>query len=375
MEKSDGSRRDKKRKSVEDTGEAVLNGKGKNAGRTQKPSLTAEERLALLGEAFLSNFDDDGPRKAKKKKNEEPSQPAGLNVKAEGSRVANNDPAPRKLDARAAAPSSELKPLVNPKQALKLTVSPGHATPNKPAACLPATKHATKPATKPATTHATKPATTHATKRPQDRPRGTPACSAGDTEAAQRRLRQEWKLFMSSKPTDILKDAATSSSGAAAGVRDVEDAGPSSQEFRAMRREVELLGAKGFELKQRKAWHASTLEALGAKPPKRYRLPLNLAMSYRKHQLEREQKAKEEAIATGMYQPNKKASRKASSESSSKADRGLKVGMGGRFVNGILMVKDPSESSAKRPDTRLSPLRKKSRGQGKKGKTSGKKRR
>eukprot|EP00899_Mesostigma_viride_P006855 jgi/Mesvir1/16170/Mv08437-RA.2 len=349
MEKSDGSRRDKKRKSVEDTGEAVLNGKGKNAGRTQKPSLTAEERLALLGEAFLSNFDDDGPRKAKKKKNEEPSQPAGLNVKAEGSRVANNDPAPRKLDARAAAPSSELKPL--------------------------ATKHATKPATKPATTHATKPATTHATKRPQDRPRGTPACSAGDTEAAQRRLRQEWKLFMSSKPTDILKDAATSSSGAAAGVRDVEDAGPSSQEFRAMRREVELLGAKGFELKQRKAWHASTLEALGAKPPKRYRLPLNLAMSYRKHQLEREQKAKEEAIATGMYQPNKKASRKASSESSSKADRGLKVGMGGRFVNGILMVKDPSESSAKRPDTRLSPLRKKSRGQGKKGKTSGKKRR
>lgn len=110
--------------------------------------------------------------------------------------------------------------------------------------------------------------------------------------------------------------------------------GPNRGDFLTMQREVQVFGAEALDKKQRKqfdAWQLQNVKAVSQKPG---RCSAAIGKGIAKKQAERQQKAREEAIASGML--TLKGSGK--SKRRSDVDKGLGED-GGSFKGGMLRVK------------------------------------
>ncbi|KAL0033211.1 hypothetical protein WJX79_009936 [Trebouxia sp. C0005] len=109
---------------------------------------------------------------------------------------------------------------------------------------------------------------------------------------------------------------------------------PSRGDFLTMQREVQMLGAEALDRKQRKQFDAWQLQTVKAVPQKPGRVSAAIGKGIAKKQAERQQKAKEEAIASGMLTLKGSGKQKRRSD----ADKGLAED-GGLFKGGMLRVK------------------------------------
>lgn len=115
-----------------------------------------------------------------------------------------------------------------------------------------------------------------------------------------------------------------------------------------MRREVQELGATALDKKSRKEYENRKLAEIGAKPEKGPRIAAVIGKGMAKKQVERSEKALEEAINAGLVQRkgSKKLKQSLVTGGGSKPRKGgksgggggLNEGLGGRFKDGVLHV-------------------------------------
>ncbi|KAL3702184.1 hypothetical protein R1sor_020206 [Riccia sorocarpa] len=113
---------------------------------------------------------------------------------------------------------------------------------------------------------------------------------------------------------------------------DTDDANE-RREFKQILREVEALGNSQLDWKGRKALEQKKAEALGAKPKKSWKTPIQLGLNIKRKREEAEAK-KEEVLLAGL-RPNK---RRIAPPRERTEDKGL-MASEGRFKGGVLYVK------------------------------------
>ncbi len=108
-----------------------------------------------------------------------------------------------------------------------------------------------------------------------------------------------------------------------------------------MKREVATLGATGLDKRTRKVFEAQRLKAVGAAAEKSPRTPASIGLGMAKKQKQREVRAVEAAIETGMTTRKdvaKARRRQQERAGGEKRDRGL-LEDGGGLRNGVLRVR------------------------------------
>ncbi|XP_011621469.1 uncharacterized protein LOC18429048 [Amborella trichopoda] len=143
------------------------------------------------------------------------------------------------------------------------------------------------------------------------------------------------------------------------------------EDFRKLLRDVELLGSSQMSWKERKAMENCRVVALGGKPPKNQKIPINQAKLMKKNQLHREQKMLQEEMILGRFtKPTRKIEKRKAGDRVLRATEGY-------FKNGVLNVKhlmDGNGASKNGKDTHMIQKgRKKGKGKGKGKKHKGKK--
>ncbi|XP_077240055.1 axoneme-associated protein MST101(2) protein [Tasmannia lanceolata] len=179
----------------------------------------------------------------------------------------------------------------------------------------------------------------------------------------------EWRNFMSPNVADMYRKPAPRESE-----NQLID---EEMDIQKILKDIQYLGSEHMSWKERKELENQKVVTLGGKPPKKHRIPLNVATISMKKQKQREQKTLQEGLILGRF--GKQASNHRV-EKHKAEDRVLKASEG-RFRKGVLNVKHllgPASSS--RGDGALSSKgnsRGHKKGNGKKkrnGKKKGKKR-
>ncbi|DBB13805.1 TPA: hypothetical protein ACH3X3_000802 [Trebouxia sp. C0006] len=151
-------------------------------------------------------------------------------------------------------------------------------------------------------------------------------------------MKAERKRFMSGKTSDVHRAATPQQQPKRQqkqqSAEDGSSTKPSRGDFLTMQREVQMLGAEALDRKQRKQFDAWQLQTVKAVPQKPGRVSAAIGKGMAKKQAERQQKAKEEAIASGMLTLKGSGKQKRRSD----ADKGLAED-GGLFKGGMLRVK------------------------------------
>lgn len=175
---------------------------------------------------------------------------------------------------------------------------------------------------------------------------------------------KEWRLFMSSRVSDTLREAAPQRFS-----RNDSDKLLEQQEFKKIYKEVEQLGTSQMSWKQRKAMEEKKMFLLGAKPEKGHKMPIAMGMNIKRKREKLEEKKLQEDIALGLRSAKRE---KRMAERLSTTDRGLKVS-DGIFKGGVLYVKPMKQAKNEVPDKLPDGGRwKGNRKSGKKGKKKGK---
>ncbi|KAL3136921.1 hypothetical protein ABBQ32_006527 [Trebouxia sp. C0010 RCD-2024] len=145
----------------------------------------------------------------------------------------------------------------------------------------------------------------------------------------------ERRRFMSGKAADVHRPAAPQAQPQKRRrVLQPEGSGLNREDFLNMQREVQTFGAEALDKKQRKHFDAWQLQSVKAAPQKPGRVSAAIGKGIAKKQAERDQKVKEEAIASGMLPVKGSGKHK----NRSNVDKGL-VEDGGLFKAGMLRVK------------------------------------
>ncbi|DBB04617.1 hypothetical protein WJX77_008660 [Trebouxia sp. C0004] len=151
-------------------------------------------------------------------------------------------------------------------------------------------------------------------------------------------MKAERKRFMSGKASDVHRAATPQQppkrQQKQQSAEDGSSSKPSRGDFLTMQREVQMFGAQALDRKQRKQFDAWQLQTVGAVPQKPGRVSAAIGKGIAKKQAERQQKAKEEAIASGMLTLKGSGKQKRRSDT----DKGLAED-GGLFKGGMLRVK------------------------------------
>ncbi|XP_068658386.1 uncharacterized protein [Aristolochia californica] len=143
-------------------------------------------------------------------------------------------------------------------------------------------------------------------------------------------------------------------------------------DMRKILKDIQGLGSSHMSWKERKKFENQNVVALGGKPPKKQRIPLNIARKMMKNEKRKEQKNLAEGLILERF--GKHSSRSNKLDKRKAEDRVLKA-TEGHFRNGVLNVKrllQPSISSRENHDTPYDSKGKKGKkgkkGNGKKGK-------
>eukprot|EP00249_Psilotum_nudum_P006283 c19609_g1_i1 orf=102-761(+) len=151
--------------------------------------------------------------------------------------------------------------------------------------------------------------------------------SGTSKERWHRATAKDWKLFMSPRVSDTLKQVTPR--------RLTNDGDVFQEQFRKIYKEVELLGTSQMSWKEKKALEEKKMVALGAKPEKGHKTPFIMGLNIKRKREKLEQQKLQQDIFAGLYpcKRGKKICDKRTSE-----DRGIKASEG-IFKGGVLYVK------------------------------------
>ncbi|KAG9455023.1 hypothetical protein H6P81_007927 [Aristolochia fimbriata] len=144
--------------------------------------------------------------------------------------------------------------------------------------------------------------------------------------------------------------------------QDMED---EELDMRKILKDIQHLGSSHMSWKERKKFENQNVVALGGKPPKKQRIPLNIAKKMMKNEKRREEKKLAEGLILEQFgmrsssNSNKEVKRKAE-------DRGLRA-TEGHFRNGVLNVKHLLQPNKSSKDNHSAPSYVKGKKNGKKG--------
>eukprot|EP00898_Chlorokybus_atmophyticus_P008310 jgi/Chlat1/8480/Chrsp80S07874 len=161
---------------------------------------------------------------------------------------------------------------------------------------------------------------------------------AAETPAPKRASKRDWKMFMSPRAADVHKESTTHLPILNA----EDDSGLTPEEFQKLAKEVERLGGRKLEGKERKAWAMKSLVELGAKPAKSPRTPISRGLGIKRKQEDRERIKLDQDIASGMVRVKGSGKAKRAKENRekrqklSKAERA--VAGADRFIDGVMVV-------------------------------------
>ncbi|KAJ4971757.1 hypothetical protein NE237_004856 [Protea cynaroides] len=138
-------------------------------------------------------------------------------------------------------------------------------------------------------------------------------------------------------------------------------------DFRKILKDVEYFGSLNMTWKERKQLENRRVVDLGGKPPKKQRIPLNIARCSMKKRKEREEKMLQEGMVLGRFGGKLQSSTTRVAEKRGAEDRVLKSTVG-HFRKGVLNVKHMLQGSSSRENDNTAEI-----GKGKKRKGTGKK--
>ncbi|KAG0555061.1 hypothetical protein KC19_12G141300 [Ceratodon purpureus] len=150
----------------------------------------------------------------------------------------------------------------------------------------------------------------------------------------------EWKLFMSSRASDVVAEAGPRREKPDEG--DVEH----TAEFKNILKEVEELGTSTLEWKDRKKLETAKLVALGSKAPKSFKMPVSMGVGMKRKREERAEQKRQDDIAQGIRSAKRSASEKKIPPRRTAEDRELNASVG-KFKGGVLYVTPPSAPETK----------------------------
>ncbi|CAB3999938.1 Hypothetical predicted protein [Paramuricea clavata] len=121
--------------------------------------------------------------------------------------------------------------------------------------------------------------------------------------------------------------------------------------FKEIAREVRELGVSGFKKKDQRRYKQQHAQALGAKAPKKQKMPYPLLMELKKIKDEKEQKKKELENAMGIFKKKKSDKDKQILQGSGRwVDRSKGLD-GGKFKKGVRKVKQKDVAKFKKSKT------------------------
>lgn len=145
----------------------------------------------------------------------------------------------------------------------------------------------------------------------------------------------EWKLFMSSRASDVVAEAGPRREKAD------EDDVERTAEFKNILKEVEELGTSTLEWKDRKKLETAKLVALGSKAPKSFKMPVSMGLGMKRKREERVEQKRQDDIAQGMRSAKRTGAEKKLPPRKTAEERGLNASEG-KFKGGVLYVTPPS---------------------------------
>ncbi|CAM6048451.1 unnamed protein product [Sphagnum compactum] len=148
---------------------------------------------------------------------------------------------------------------------------------------------------------------------------------------------KEWRLFMSPKASDVLKEAAP----VAATAQEEDNDEAFSMEFRNILKEVEQLGNSTLSWKDHKKQEQEKLVALGAKPVKSFKMPINMGLNIKRKREKLEEENRSQGYEVGSAPAKRLNGEKKLTFWKRTEQRGLQASEG-TFKGGILYVKPPS---------------------------------